>query len=146
MDTDLYFTMALAVLDLTTGQLRFAQGGHPHPVLQTAQGQIKFLGGGRMPLGLLPHATYELCHLQLRTGDQFYILSDGVSECPDKNGTLLDDAGTEKLLLSLDTAKGLDKLDLLVWKLADHASTTEFPDDVSAVLLEFGANDIHSAS
>lgn len=146
MDTDLYFTMALAVLDLATGHLSFAQGGHPHPILQTANGKISFLGNGGMPLGLLPHASYDACCLQMRQGDQFYILSDGVSECPDINGTLLDDAGTERLLLSLDTAKGLDKLDLLVWKLADHASTTEFPDDVSAVLLEFGAIDSRSAS
>lgn len=139
MDTELYFTMALAVLNTKSGELKFAQGGHPHPIVQRENGKVEFHGSGGLPLGLLPHSQYDVCHIKLKHGDTFYILSDGISECPNTSGDLLDDTGTEKILTSISTAKGLDKLDLMVWKLTDYAGTTEFPDDVSAVLLEYSA-------
>ncbi len=40
METDLYFTMCLAELDLRTGRVRLVQAGHPNPVVQRASGEI----------------------------------------------------------------------------------------------------------
>ena len=46
METDLYFTMVLADPNLETGLLRFAQAGHPHPVLQSSDNAFLHLGTG----------------------------------------------------------------------------------------------------
>ncbi len=43
METDLYFTMALAIVDLATGAVRCVQAGHPRPLVQTRGGR------GRVP-------------------------------------------------------------------------------------------------
>mgnify|MGYP000008785105 CR=1 FL=1 len=144
METEHYFTMILAVFDATTGELCFAQGGHPHPIMQRGKDRFEFLGQGGLPLGLLPHASFENHQIQMTAGDRFYVLSDGISECPNAKGDLLDDAGTERILRSVSKTTGLEKLDLLTWHLADYAGTTDFPDDVSAVLLEYNATTDHS--
>ena len=53
METDLYFTMVLADPNLETGLLRFAQAGHPHPVLQSSDNAFLHLGTGGMPVGFI---------------------------------------------------------------------------------------------
>ena len=58
METDLYFTMVLADLNLETGLLRFAQARHPHPVLQSADNTFRHLGTGGMPVGLIDDIAF----------------------------------------------------------------------------------------
>jgi sigma-B regulation protein RsbU (phosphoserine phosphatase) len=57
METDLYFTMCLAEIDLRTGIVRLVQAGHPNPVIRRASGEIEFVSGGGLPIGL-PFVVY----------------------------------------------------------------------------------------
>jgi sigma-B regulation protein RsbU (phosphoserine phosphatase) len=98
IETDLYFTMVLADLNLETGLLRFAQAGHPHPVLQSNKNTFLHLGTGGMPVGLIDDITFERTKHLMRPGDRLFIVSDGVTECPDPSGALLDQEGFEQML------------------------------------------------
>ena len=137
METELYFTMALADVDLETGIITMAQAGHPHPVVQRADGSIEFVGGGGLPVGLIEGAQYQQFEIVMAPGDRLMIHSDGVVECADAAGNLLDDAGLERILADLRQTRGMACLESIVWKLSEFADDREFADDVSAVLLEF---------
>lgn len=136
METELYFTLLLADVDLESGRVVMAQAGHPYPAVQRANGTVEAVGCGGLPVGLIPGATFEEFEVWLRPGDRLMIHSDGIVECATQDGTLLDDEGLAAILGDLRQTRGMACLKSLVWKLADFAGDDQFADDVSAILLE----------
>jgi sigma-B regulation protein RsbU (phosphoserine phosphatase) len=136
IETDLYFTMVLADLNLETGLLRFAQAGHPHPVLQSNKNTFLHLGTGGMPVGLIDDITFERTEYLMRPGDRLFIVSDGVTECPDPSGALLDQEDFEQMLRQFVHKHGQDVINDIFIGLAADANLTVFPDDVSIIMVE----------
>ncbi len=136
LETEHYFTLLLADVDLATGRVVMAQAGHPYPAVQRADGSVEMVGEGGLPVGLIPGAEYQEFEVQLRPGDRLMIHSDGVTECAAPDGTLLDDEGLARILQGLRGARAMSCLESLIWKLADFAGDDTFADDVSAILLE----------
>lgn len=137
LQVEQYFTMAYAEIDLLTGKVMLVQAGHPHPLLIRASGEVEQLGNGGMPIGLLPNVSFERIEATLRSGDRLFLVSDGVTECPDPSGNEL---GAEGLIAFLQANPDLSPSDLfeaLVWHLNVHAAGVDFPDDVSGVLFDY---------
>ncbi|WP_078059344.1 PP2C family protein-serine/threonine phosphatase [Tropicimonas marinistellae] len=139
LETETYFTLLFADIDLVSGDVRMVQAGHPHPAVQRADGRIEFLGDGGLPVGLIPDADYTPVVTRLAPGDRIFISSDGVTECETADGKMLDTAGLEELLRGNRSLTGQDFMEALTWDLARYSGDREFSDDVSAVLFEFGA-------
>ncbi|MFV0360922.1 PP2C family protein-serine/threonine phosphatase [Tropicimonas sp.] len=137
LETETYFTLLYADLDLATGDLRLVQAGHPHPALQRADGRIEFLGRGGLPVGLLADARFERIVTRLFPGDRLFVVSDGVTECAAPDGRLLDEAGLSDLMYRNRRLGGQAFLDAALRDLIRHAGGADFPDDISAVFLEY---------
>ena len=137
IETEHYFTLLLADVDLTSGKVVMAQAGHPYPAIQRANGSVEIIGHGGLPVGLVEGAEYDQFSVLMSPGDRLFIHSDGVDECAAPDGTLLNDSGLIGILKSLRQIHGMAFLDSLIWKLAKFAGRDDFEDDVSAVLLEF---------
>ena len=137
LQTDRYFTLFLGFLDLMTGVVRFVQAGHPYPIVQRADGRTEMVGASGMPVGLLPDARYTSVRVQLAPGDRLLIYSDGFTECPAPGGGNLDEDGLIAMMTAHHGQNGRPYLAALERSLADFAGTDDFPDDVSAILLEY---------
>jgi sigma-B regulation protein RsbU (phosphoserine phosphatase) len=137
METEHYFTLVLANVDLVTGRVTLVQAGHPCPAVQRADGRVEFVGEGGLPVGLIDNATFHEVDIRLAPGDRLLIHSDGVTECMTGEGALLDDEGLARIMRGLRQTRGQAFLDSLVWKLSAFAGDAGFTDDISAVLLEF---------
>lgn len=137
LETEHYFTIALADVDLVTGRVILAQAGHPHPAVQRADGSVEFVGQGGFPVGLIEGARFDQVEFTLAPGDRLLIHSDGITECAAPDGTMLDDHGLAAIMGHLRQTRGPAFLESLMWKLSDHADDARFSDDISAVLLEF---------
>lgn len=75
----MYITCLYAILDPTTGLIRYANAGHDLPYLRTANGVVEMRATG-MPLGLLPDMHYEEKEVTLRAGETVVFYSDGIVE------------------------------------------------------------------
>lgn len=137
MQVDQYFTMAYAEVDLHTGAVILVQAGHPHPVVIRANGVTEHLGQGGLPIGLIPGARYDRVETRLFPGDRLFLVSDGVTECPDPNGVELGSEGLADFLTQNAGMECQDMLEALVWALNSHAGGSDFPDDVSGVLFHY---------
>ena len=137
METEHYFTLMLVDVNLETGFVRFGQAGHPHPVIQRADGRIEQQGAGGFPVGLMSGVQFGQFDAQLEPGDRILLLSDGVTECPNADDDMLGEEGIDALTRDIADVAGPEYFEMLMWKLCEFAGSNEFPDDVSGVLFEF---------
>lgn len=137
METEHYFTLLLAFVEIKTGHISISQAGHPHPAIQRADGRIEQEGAGGFPVGLLSGIKFEKFDLRLDPGDRILILSDGVTECPSPTGEMLGEDGLTELMQELEQTRGAAFLEALIWRLSEFNGSEDFPDDVSAILFEY---------
>lgn len=137
VQTDRYFTVCMGFMNLATGVVQLVQAGHPHPMVLRADGTVDMIGHGGMPVGLLPDVAFSSFAVQLAPGDRLLIYSDGLTECPDVDGTLLDEDGLIALMRQHQDARAVEFLNRLRAGLVGYAGTDEFPDDLSALLVDF---------
>lgn len=136
VDSDQYLTMSIAKVDKSTGAVEICHAGHPSPVVQRADGGIEMTELLSTPIGLIDDGEYETLEVQLRPGDRLMLYSDGLTECPDADDRLLDDEGLEAILRAQKDLRGMDFVAATHRALVEYRGSDEFPDDLSAVLIE----------
>lgn len=137
IQVDQYFTMAYAEVNLITGRVSLVQAGHPYPMILRRDGAIERLGHGGIPIGLLPDTQHDRIEARLHHGDRLFLLSDGLTECPSPDGEELGEDGLERLLHRNRHLDSSALLDALIWDLASHMGSEDFPDDVSGLLFDY---------
>lgn len=133
-DNDQYFTMIFADVNLDSGLTRFCQAGQPHPVIVRQTGEIEFAGAGGAPVGLIPEMDYETSVIKLHSGDRMMMYSDGITECEDPDGNMLDEEGLRDLL---DRHRGYgehETLERVMDDLRAFNGSDQFDDDISALI------------
>ena len=76
----MFVTVFMAVLDLATGELRYANGGHNAPLL-LRDGDVRELSDAlAVPLGTMEGMDFTEASLSLVKGDLLYLFTDGVNE------------------------------------------------------------------
>ena len=140
MSTDTYFTMIYAELNFVTGRVQLVQAGHPHPVLQRADGSVEKIGGGGMPIGVFERPIFDEVDITLAPGERLLITSDGITEAANRAGRLLGEDGLEAILRTNAFLGGHAFLESMAWSVSEY-SAGERLDDISAVLIERAAGE-----
>jgi len=130
-----YFTMVYGMLDRRTGEVRFTQAGHPHPVYIPASSDARLVGGGGLPVGLLPNAEFTETRITLSPGDRLFLYSDGIPDCADPDGERFS---TDRLLFFLTDQRDLP-LSGVMRKLGEEMyrfrRADSFEDDMSMLVI-----------
>lgn len=82
MDSGAFVTMIYAIYDERARVLRFANAGHPRPLVHETDGSVRELGGdiGGVPLGILGEVEYESTEVTLSPGQAVVLYTDGFTE------------------------------------------------------------------
>jgi sigma-B regulation protein RsbU (phosphoserine phosphatase) len=129
------------VADAATGQLRYANAGHPKPLLvHRATGTVESLGnaGGKpnAALGLFEDAAYETTQRPLSEGDLVMLFTDGLYEVEGRNQVLY----THEMLVQAVGARTklpvAELFDELLVEIGQFALGQDFADDVCLVGME----------
>ena len=97
------------------------------------------LGAGRLPVGLIEGASYELSHIQLYAGDRVFIGSDGITEALNKKGEMFAEHGLCELLERSRSLSGDRLLERVVDEVTRFTGSNDLEDDLSAISLGFRA-------
>lgn len=135
VDSDQYFTMIFADINLDSGLTRFCQAGQPNPAVIRASGEVEFVGSGGAPIGLIPGMEYETSVVRLDPGDRMLLYSDGITEAEDPNGQMLDEEGLQSMLERHSGYGERATLERILRDMETFAKTNQFDDDISALLL-----------
>ena len=130
------------VADWRTGSLRFANAGHPKPLLvHRSTGRIDLLahasGRGEPALGLFDNPSYQTTEIAIAPGDFVMLFTDGLYEVQGLNEELYSQ---ERLMLDVHNLlpKPADRMfDELIEAIRRFAVNGAFDDDVCLVGMEF---------
>ncbi len=135
---DMYFTIVYGVFDLEQRQICFAQAGHPNPIIMTANGDVREVGQGGFPVGLMSPMDYELTTIPFHSGDQLCLYSDGVLDCHNEHGEAF---GLDRLLSALQNSRSCSvkgKVAQIELQVREWRGGRDFEDDLS--MLVFAAD------
>ncbi|GEM_PF-1854976 len=94
-----FITMLFGVIDLDTRLLRWANAGHPRPLLWRRGEAAQQLGSSGLALGISKHADLRLDRMKFAPGDVFVLFTDGLTEARRSGGEML---GIRPLLRTLE--------------------------------------------
>ena len=139
MPPNMFVTCLYAVLNPTTGQLRFANAGHPLPYRRTKEGTVDELRATGMPLGLLDGMEYEESETTLAPGEQILLHSDGIAEA---HGGEREMFGFPRLAALVGTGPaGQALIDEVLRQLDEFVgSEAEQEDDITLVTIQRSGN------
>lgn len=126
-----FITFFFCVIDLNSGELKFANAGHNPPILVRANGEAQMLEGGGPVLGILPIAPYSEQIEQLNRGDMLVLYSDGVTEA---NNPDYDEYGEERFIEVLrrhHKAPAADIVDAVTRSLTEFTAGAPQADDIT---------------
>ena len=100
---EMFVTVWLGILTISTGEIRCANAGHEYPVIKRAGGDYALLKDKHgFVLAGMENARYQEYALALEPGDKLVLYTDGVAEAANAGFTLF---GTERMLASLNRHK-----------------------------------------
>ena len=140
---ELFVTVWLAIIDLSTGEGIAANAGHEHPVICRKNGSYELVVYRHSPaVATLEDLRFREHTFRLERGDKLFVYTDGVPEATDEKETLY---GTERMLSSLNSSPGSTPEQLLNDVLQDvdafEGNTTQFDDITMLSFYYFGSED-----
>jgi sigma-B regulation protein RsbU (phosphoserine phosphatase) len=131
---DMFVSLFLAVLDVPTGRLRYANAGHIPPLVLAAGEPMPFTTGGPL-LGIIPDADFEEGEVTLNPGSLLALYSDGITEAMNETGRMFHQ---RRVVASLRVGRGLpviQSLERLLKAVEQFRGKSEPADDISIILL-----------
>jgi serine phosphatase RsbU (regulator of sigma subunit) len=133
-----FMTLAFTVFDLERGTIRHTNAGHIYPYILRADGTSTSIEAPSLPLGVRSSLTAQTVECDLRAGDTFVYLSDGIIEAQDENGEPLGFDELEALLAATPQDLTAEQVrDTVLAAVADHAGLRPADDDRTIMVLRF---------
>ncbi len=97
---EMFITVWLGVLEISTGKLTAANAGHEYPAIRYPDGSFELYKDKHgFVLGGISNLTDKEYELQLKPGTKIFVFTDGVTEATAKDGTMF---GTDRLIDALN--------------------------------------------
>ena len=99
---EMFVTVWLGILEISTGKLTAANAGHEYPVIKKPDGSFELLKDKHgLVIGAMDGVRYKEYALQLEPGTKLFVYTDGVPEATDEDNKLF---GTDRMLAALNEA------------------------------------------
>ena len=109
---EMFVTVWLGILTISTGKITAANAGHEYPIIKRGDGDFELLKDkhGFVVGGMegIKYTDYEIC---LGKGDALFLYTDGVAEAIDTKNEMF---GTDRMLKALNKDKEADAQGLLL--------------------------------
>ncbi len=137
-ESGMFVTAWMGILDLTTGNLRFANAGHNPPLLKRADGRFEYLKTrAGFVLAGMDGVRYRVGELMLSPGDRLFLYTDGVPEATNTENKLY---GEDRLLSFMNqnaSAEATEFLPALKANIDEFVGEAPQFDDITMLMFDY---------
>ena len=141
-EQDMFVTVWVGILQLSTGKLTAANAGHEYPAFMHSGGQFEILKNKHgFVVGGMEGVTYNEYELQMAPGDKLFLYTDGLPEATDSNDELF---GIDRMLDALNRSCENDPAAVLNGMrsaVEDFVKDAEQFDDLTMMCIEYKGPD-----
>jgi sigma-B regulation protein RsbU (phosphoserine phosphatase) len=135
---NMFVTVFLCTLDLLTGKMVYANGGHNPPLISLSGEPYQFMKLKKgVPPGMFEESRYQHCEMNLRAGDKLYLYTDGVNEAMNGEG---EQFGNDRFLEKANVFRNLppEEFDGAIRReLALFTQGAEQSDDITTLVIAY---------
>ncbi len=135
---EMFVTVWLGVLEISTGKLTAANAGHEYPALKRADGSFEIIKDKHgFIIGAMDDVKYKDYEIQLEHGDKLFVYTDGIAESTDKNNQMY---GLDRMIEALNSDKEANSENLIRnvrASVADFVGDAEQFDDMTMLCFEY---------
>lgn len=136
-DAEMFVTVWLGILEISTGKMKCANAGHEYPVLMRKGGEFElFQDKHGFVLAGMEGARYREYELDLKAGDRLFVYTDGVPEATDTSNALY---GTDRMVAALNRNRDsscCQLLEALHQDVKDFVNGADQFDDITMLCIE----------
>lgn len=142
-ESGMFVTVWMGMLDLATGNLKYANAGHNPPLVIHKNGEGEYLRTrAGFVLGGMEGVRYRINEMTLDPGDRIFLYTDGVTEATNAEEELY---GEERLIAFMNQNRTVEAKKLLVALKADideFAGEAPQFDDITMLMLDYKKDDV----
>jgi sigma-B regulation protein RsbU (phosphoserine phosphatase) len=139
--TGMFVTVFCGILNIGTGEVYYANGGHNPPLLIKNNGDVSFLESrGEPVIGAVDDYIYTRGSLILNKGDALFLYTDGVNEAMNKAGELYGTTRMQNKMLALAGSPIETVLKGMMDDISAFSRGAEQSDDITMMMLQFRGN------
>ncbi len=139
---EMFVTVWLGILEISTGKLTAANAGHEYPVLKKASGSFELLKDKHgLVIGAMDGMRYKEYELQMEPGAKLFVYTDGVPEATNGDKELF---GVERMLTALNGSPDTGPKKILEnvrSAVDDFVKDAEQFDDITMLCMEYKGKD-----
>jgi len=100
-----FITFLCLILDPNSNKIEIINAGHMAPLWKTTTKRILEPGDEQagVPIGVIDDFEYEMSYIEIQTGEQLLLYTDGINEAPNKDGKMFGIARIQDLMLAADS-------------------------------------------
>jgi sigma-B regulation protein RsbU (phosphoserine phosphatase) len=135
----MFVTLLVGLIDIRTGHVRYANGGHNLPIIVVKGEEAVYRAGLSGPVvGALPEMTYSELELDLAPGDGLFLYTDGVTEAMDENHHLYSDPRLLEVVNRLADQSVREIVDGVMQDVGVHTAKAEYQsDDITIFMIRY---------
>ena len=137
-EADMFITVWLGILELSTGRLTAANAGHEYPVIKHPGGSFEFLKDRHgFVIGGMNGAKYKEYEFTLEPGSKLFVYTDGLTEAVGPEGDMF---GTDRMLEALNDVPDASPTEVLTHireVVDDFVEDSQQFDDLTMLCIEY---------
>ena len=137
-ESGMFVTAWMGIIDLTTGNVQFANAGHNPPLLKRADGSFEYLKTrAGFVLAGMEGIRYRVNEITLNAGDRLFLYTDGVPEATNAENKLY---GEDRLLTFMNqnaSVKAEELLPLLKNNIDEFVGEAPQFDDITMLMFDY---------
>ena len=135
----MFVTIFYGIVDLRSGELIYANGGHNSPALVKNDGQFIWLDetGGSL-IGMFPDLNYRENIVRLNPGDSLFLYTDGVVEAFDQSKVQFSESRLEAVLRMARGASVEQLTQSVLDAVKSFENGSPQTDDITCVCVRYG--------
>ena len=109
-DMEMFVTVWMGILELSTGKIMAANAGHEYPAIMKDRSFRLYKDPHSFVIGGMDEVRYKEYELQLEKGEKLFLYTDGLPEATNEHGEMF---GTDRMIDALNEYAGLNSREIL---------------------------------